>query len=498
MRGVTCLMTARCESRSASWRMPRPVSGRVAAAAVAALATLSLAGCVTPQVEEPHGTQLEARSLGLAGQAVTPLENQWWKAFGDPQLNALVDAATRNAPSLAQALSRVRSAQAQTMLADAGRKPGFTVDADETWQRFSENYIYPPPFGGGHYWMGQALLNMNWSLDFWGRQAALIDQSRSQLAASVLDVASARLALAGSIAQAYVDLYRSWQLIDIATRQEQQRQQLLKLTRQRVAAGLDTKIELRIAESALPQARYARLQAESARDLAVHRLAALAGYGADHYDQIARPQLALDTVLVLPDRLPMGLLAHRPDVLAAQARIDAATAGRKAARAAFYPDISLRAFVGGQAIDLDKLVQGDSLIYGVGPALHLPVFNSERLKAGYKSATAELDAAVASYNATVLDAVRETADQISLNESYGRQLDQVQQTLQAASTAYELAKQRYAAGLSTQLVVLDAESRVLDAQRALLTANTQRVIARVTLLLMLGGSFDPAAPAEGV
>jgi NodT family efflux transporter outer membrane factor (OMF) lipoprotein len=239
------------------------------------------------------------------------------------------------------------------------------------------------------------------------------------------------------------------------------------------------------------------LQAESARDLAVHRLAALAGYGADRYGQIARPQLALDTALTLPEQLPMDLLAHRPDVLAARARIDAATAGRKAAHAAFYPDISLRAFVGTQAIDLDKIVQGDSLVYGVGPALHLPIFNSKRLKAAYKNATAELDVAVASYNATVLDAVREAADQISLNESYGRQLDQVRQTLQAASTAYELAKKRYAVGLSTQLVVLDAESRVLEAQRALLTANTQRVIARVTLLLMLGGSFDPAA-AEGV
>jgi len=472
-------------------------SGRIAAA-VAVLATLSLAGCVTPQVEEPRGKTLDAQSLGLTGQIVAPPGEQWWTAFGDPQLNALVDDATRNAPSLSQALSRVRGAQAQAMVASAGRKPGFTVDADETWQRFSENYIYPPPFGGGHYWMGQALANMNWNLDFWGRQAALIDQSRSQLSASVLDVASARLALAGAIAQAYVDLYRSWQLIDIATRQEQQRQQLLKLTQQRVAAGLDTKIELKVAESALPQARYARLQAESARELAVHRLAALAGYGADRYAQIGRPRLTLDTALPLPEQLPMDLLAHRPDVLAARARIDAATAGRKAAHAAFYPDISLRAFAGTQAIDLDNLVKGGSVVYGVGPALHLPIFNAEGLRAAYKNATAELDASVASYNATVLDAVRETADQISLNESYGRQLEQVQQTLQAASTAYELAKKRYAVGLSTQLVVLDAESRVLDAQRALLTANTQRVIARVTLLLMLGGSFDPAAPAEGV
>lgn len=468
-----------------------------AAITVALGVALGLAGCVTPQREEPRGTVIEAQSLGLTGESITPATSQWWKSFGDPQLDRLVDDALRNSPSLSQALARVRVAQAQTQAAGAGNDPGITLDGDESWQRFSANYYIPPPYGGGKYWIGQVNANLSWNLDFWGRQAALIEQSNSQLSASVLEVAAARLALAGSIAQAYVDLYRAWELIDVATRQLQQRERLLKLTQQRVTAGLDTQIELKIAEAAVPQARNALLQAQSARDLAVHRLAALAGHGADSYAQIGRPQLSLDAALPLPDRLPMDLLAHRPDVLAARARIDAATAGRKAAHAAFYPDISLKAFVGMQAIGLDKLTDSDSLVYGVGPALHLPIFDAQRLRAGYKSATAELDASVASYNATVLGAVHETADQISLNDSLSRQLDQVQQTLQAATMAYDLAKKRYAAGLTTQLVVLDAEARVLDAQRGLIAANADRVTSRVTLLLLLGGSFDPAAPATG-
>lgn len=456
--------------------------------------SLLLAGCVTAQREEPDGTIIEPQSLGLSGAAATLPATDWWKAFGDPQLDTLVDDALRSNPSLAQALARVRMAQAQSQAVGAGKDPSFSIDADETWQRFSANYIIPPPFGGHHYWMGQASANLHWDLDFWGRQAALINQSRSQLAASALDVGSARLALAGSIAQAYVELYRSWEMIDIATRLQEQREHLLRLTRQRVDAGLDTQIELKIAESTLPQARAAKLQAESTRDLAIHRLAALAGYGAERYAQIGRPHLSLDTALPLPDQLPIDLLAHRPDVLAARARIDAAMAGREAAHAAFYPDISLKAFVGTQAIGLDKLVDGDSLVYGVGPALHLPIFDAQRLRAGYKGATAEVDASVASYNSAVLNAVRETADQISLNDSLARQIDEVQQSLQAAAAGYELAQKRYGAGLATQLVVLNAESRVLDARRELVTANTSRVTARVTLLLMLGGSFDPATP----
>jgi NodT family efflux transporter outer membrane factor (OMF) lipoprotein len=288
-------------------------------------------------------------------------------------------------------------------------------------------------------------------------------------------------------------------MIDIADRLLEEREHLLTLTQERVTAGLDTQIELKTAESAIPQARTAKLQAESTRDLAMHRLAALAGDGANRYSQIQRPNLALDAVLALPDTLPVDLLAHRPDVLAARARIDAATAGRAAAHAAFYPDVSLKAFVGTQAIGLENLFDRGSLVYGVGPAVHLPIFDAQRLRAGYKAATADLDASVASYNATVLNAVRETADQISLNDSFSRQIDEAQQTLQATTTAYVLAGKRYGAGLSTQLIVLDAESRVLDSRRELVALNAARAASRISLLLMLGGSFDPAAPtASGV
>ncbi len=460
-------------------------------------AAIALGGCVLPQTEDPATTAIATDSLGLTGDSVTAADAQWWTALGDPQLDALIDDALHNSPTLAQALARVRSAQAQGDAAGAGRQPRFSFDADETYQRFSEHYIIPPPYGGHNYWLGQATANMAWDLDFWGRQSALISQANAQLAAGQLDVVAARLALAGAITQSYLDLHRAWEMIDIATRLEAQRQHLLELTRQRVSAGLDTQMEIKIAEATLPQARNARLQAESERDMAIHRLAALTGHGADRYAQITRPRLTLDAALALPARLPADLLARRPDVLAARVRIDAATAGREAAHAEFYPDIDLKAFVGSQAIGLDNLVDSGSLVYGVGPALHLPLFDAKRLRANYKAATAELDASIASYNDTVLSAVRETADQISLNDAFTRQIDQAQQTLVAASAAYDLAQKRYEAGLSTQLVVLDAESRVLDARRDLVTLNANRLVSRVNLLLMLGGSFDPAAPATG-
>jgi NodT family efflux transporter outer membrane factor (OMF) lipoprotein len=459
--------------------------------AIGTFTAVGLAGCVFPQREEPATAPIKVESLGLAGQAYRGVEAGWWKAFGDPQLDSLMDEALRANPTLAQAMARVRSAEAQAYVAGTDYSPRFSADVDDTWQRFSESYYVPPPYGGTRNAVGQATAGLSWGLDFWGRQGALIQAARSQVVANKLDATAAKLALSGAIAATYVDLNRSWELIDIANRTQEQRQHLLELTEQRVSAGIDTQVELKTAQAALPKAHASLLQAMSARDIAVHRLAALTGNGAKRYDQIARPQLQADATLALPDELPLDLLAHRPDVLAARARVNAATAGRAAARADFYPDVDLKAFVGVQAIGINRLLESGSLVYGVGPAIHMPLFESARLRAAYHGAAADLDAAVASYNGTVLEAVRETADQMSLSQSLQQQIDALAQSSELASSAYELAQKRYGAGLSNQLVVLQTESRVLEARRDLAMASSDWVVARVRLLLLLGGSFEP-------
>lgn len=125
------------------------------------------------------------------------------------------------------------------------------------------------------------LANLSWDLDFWGKQAALIDQAKATEAAARLDSEAARLATTVALSQTYLDLNRAIALADIAQQSLVQRKRILDITRKRIDAGLDTNVELREAESAVPQAELARLQAEAAREVAVHRLAALVGDGAD-------------------------------------------------------------------------------------------------------------------------------------------------------------------------------------------------------------------------
>ena len=201
---------------------------------------------------------------------------------------------------------------------------------------------FPAAIGGGQsVWLGDLGAVLSWDLDLWGEHADAAAQTRALAQAAKLDIDNARLLLAGALVQSYIDLDRSYALADIAERAEAQRANILEITRRRVAAGLDTRVELREAEGTLPQARLALMQAQSAQALAVHQLAALGGHGADAYAGISRPQLNLEAALPLPNELPVNLLARRPDVIAARARIEAADAQKRAARAAFYPNISL-------------------------------------------------------------------------------------------------------------------------------------------------------------
>lgn len=450
---------------------------------------VGLAACVHAPREDARGALLEPAALGLSGPAAPEAQEPWWRAFEDPQLDRLIEEALARNPSLDQALARVRDSSAMTLAAGAAREPGVSVDADETWQRFSEHYYIPPPFAGGRYWVGTAGANLSWTLDFWGRQTAVIRQASAAEAAARLDVRAARLAVSASLAQAYLDLYRAHALADVATRTLEQTEQLLTLTAQRVDAGLDSSITLELARARRAAARNALERTVSARALAEHRLAALTGHGADLHGQIRRPTPVLDAALPIPEALPIDLLARRPDVLAARARVDAADAGRVAARAAFYPEVSLRAFAGVQAIGLDALLRSGSAIYGGGPAVHLPIFDSRRLRAAYGRSTAELDLAVASYNGTVLQAVRETADQLSIIESMSKQIRDAQQRLAAARAALDLAAQRRRAGLVTQLVVLESEEEGLLAQQDLVTLTTSHAMARIALFLTLGGNL---------
>jgi NodT family efflux transporter outer membrane factor (OMF) lipoprotein len=201
----------------------------------------------------------------------------------------------------------------------------------------------------------------------------------------------------------------------------------------------------------------------------------------------------------LPTGVPADLLGRRPDLAAARWRVEAAMRGVDVARAQFYPNVNLTAFIGLSSIGLDRLIEADSRQFGVGPAIRLPIFDSGALRANLRGRTAELDAAIEGYNSALLESVRDAADQLSSLQSVQRQQAEQAQALAAAESAYDIALQRYRAGLTGHLTVLTAETTLLTQRRLGVDLRARDLSARIGLVRALGGGYtdDTPTPSRG-
>jgi NodT family efflux transporter outer membrane factor (OMF) lipoprotein len=452
------------------------------------LLSSSLAACVSAPPTTPQEKKIASGTLGLGAAETPKIEDAWWKAFGDPKLDSLVDEALKGNPSLASAMARLRAAQSALAATTASTYPQASFDGQVVRERLSKDYIIPPPYGGTTRWIGTLQASLSYSLDLFGKEQDQIDRAEASAKAASYDAQAARLLLAGSVAQSYIALSRAWVLSDVAEEAVKQREGIARLTAARVRAGLDMPASQKQAEALLALAREDLIRAHATRDIAVHQIAALTGRGADAYD-IARPKLN-DAALALPATLPADLLARRADIASAQARIDAATSGRELARKAFYPDVNLIALAGTAAIGLGPLVSSEAFQYGGGAAIHLPIFDAGKLRAEFAGATADLDQAVADYNGAVVGAVKQVSDAITNLRAIEAEADQQRAALKAADASFSLASERYRSGLNPLQNALDAESVLIQARRDDAALSADIASARVALLMALGGGFD--------
>jgi NodT family efflux transporter outer membrane factor (OMF) lipoprotein len=463
----------------------------------AVLATAALvAGCAsTAGVTPSSHSMLTPSQTGAAAVDTAWPRTDWWITWGDPQLDALVAKALVSQPSLQTVQARLTQAQAAVDAAGAARSPQVSGAVDLTDQRFTKNGLVPPPLAGALRWNNSATINASWELDLFGRQRATIDSAIGQLRATQADAQAARVLLAGNVASAYVNLGRLIEARAISQQALQQREQTVSLVGQRIQAGLDTNVERRQAEGLVAQIRVDIEAADEAIARSRHALAELTGQGPQALADLS-PRLALVKGTPLPAGLSADLLGRRADLVAQRWRVEAALKDVDVARAQFYPNVNLVAFVGLSSIGLDNFVESGSATYGAGPALRLPIFEGGRLRANLSARHADVDVAIDGYNATLLRALREVADELSSLQSLERQQQAQDEALVSAESAYDLAVQRYRSGLGNFLIVLTAESNVLAQRRAVVDLKARHLSAEAALARALGGGYegDAAAP----
>ena len=437
---------------------------------------------------KPGTVQIDAARLGLQQYEIDWPTDRWWTRYGDGQLDGLVDAALAGSPSMDAARARLDAANAAVRGARALRLPQADAGLNVTRQRFSENYIYPPPYGGSMLTDANLRLDVGLDLDLWGRNRARFAAAVSSREAARADLEMARNTLVSAVVQSYYKLQNALAQQAVLQDIAKQQQKVLDITRERVGAGLDTRIEVRQAESAVASARVQWSQAGNNAQLLRNQLAALLGEGPERGGHIE--QVVLDGMPArVPAVLPLELLSRRPDLIAARERALATASQISAAKAEFYPNVNLAAFAGFMSLGLDSLLQGGSKTYGVGPAVSLPIFHGGALNAQLDQRRAERDLAIADYNQTLLTAVRETADAVASIQALEEQARDQAESLRAISAAYQLAVDRYRSGLGNFIQVLLAQNEV---QKQSILAADMRARAYeldAQLATALGGGY---------
>ena len=465
---------------------------------------LGLAGCAQLPHDLPARPALERPEVTATIKALARASDQsdgqkapsgrWWQTFGLADLNRLVETALKGAPDMDAAQARLRMADQAERLARLDAQVHYETDASIVREHLSKNGLFPPPIGGSTFTQTDLTQNLSYTLDWWGKNRALVQAAGNQRQAARDEAAAVRLTVAAAVADAYFASADVESRLGIARALELDHRKERDLLKARFALGLDSAQPLIDARQKLDldedRIRGLEYLTRSLR----YRLSALIGADPDHAAALPTPALGA-RLPPLPARLPMDWLAHRPDVAALRSRVEAASDLSAAARADFYPNLDLRMMVGLETLDLGKLFQANSLSASIGPALHLPIFNGQTLRAKLGIREADYAAAVAAYNRTILDAARQAADAYALIASLEHRSQAQRLALQETEQTRALARQRQTLGLASPLDALEADSAVLGQRMNDIEIQAARLRARVALFKALGGDATLKDPA---
>ncbi|MGY4398242.1 NodT family efflux transporter outer membrane factor (OMF) lipoprotein [Sphingomonas sp. UYAg733] len=462
-----------------------------------------LGGCASvpnlgakPELRAPASLESTRTLAAAIDQQRNWPANDWWRAFGDPQLDGLIDEALKVSPDVAAATARIAAAEALARQTGAALQPGLTVDGAVGGNKQSKNLGIPPQFvPNGIQDTGRLTATASFNLDLWGKNRAALAAATSEAEAARVDADQARLMLTTNIAAAYAELAQYHAERDVAVEALRVRGASATLTAQRVAVGVDARGSQRQAESRVPAARADIAALDEAIALTRNRLAALAGAGPDRGLSIARPTIVASSSS-LPDNVGIDLIGRRPDIGAARLRAEAASKQIKVAKADFYPNINLTALVGLQSLGLGRLFEGGSSYGNAGPAFSLPIFDGGRIKGRYAEARADYDTAVARYDGVLITALHEAADAVASRRALDQRLTEQRASLTAAADASRIAALRYEGGLSTQLTVLTANDFELTARRAVVDLEARRLALDIALIRALGGGYRQTNTTE--
>ncbi|MFL6696488.1 MAG: efflux transporter outer membrane subunit [Vitreoscilla sp.] len=462
-------------------------------------AALAITGCAAgpdyqhPATDLPVSWKPEAPwRTGAPADAAD--KGDWWKAFGDPQLDALEARAMADSPTLAIAAARLAQARATVTAQSAGLFPSLNLNSRAQRFRISAdrplaNYSSPNASTvQNDFTLG---VGASYEVDLAGRVSRSIEGARASAEQSAADLANTRLVVGAELASDWFSLVTLDASLDVLDRSIALQRKALDFVNQRHELGAGTGLEVAqqqaLLDNTLTQVDVQKRQ----RAQFEHAIAALVGAPAPAFS-IAPVKRELQPPAI-PVGVPSDLLQRRPDVASAERAMAAANAQIGVARAAFYPSVLLQPSVGEESRILSALFDAPSLVWSLGVSATQALFDAGRTRANVDFARAGYDASVASYRRTVLVAMQEVEDGITGVASLDRATTQAQRAVASAQRVLDMASARYEGGVATYLDVITAQQSLLSAQLQATQLAGQRQIVAATLAKALGGGWNSGA-----
>ena len=464
-------------------------------------AVLLVAGCsLQPVYQQPALPVAPAYPAGPAYKPVSGVEaaaaDIGWRDFlTDPRLQRLVEIALENNRDLRVAALNIASAQAQYRIQRADLFPAVNAAASSTGQRNSvagrgiTTHTYSADIGA------------SWTIDFFGRLRSLTDQTLQQYFATAQAGKATDLLLESQVADQYLTMLAADELLEVTRATLETAKQSYDLAQVQFEAGTGTELSVRQAQTVVEQANANYAAQLRARAQAENQLVVLIG---EPLPADLPPQVPLNSQRLLADvpaGLPSDLLTRRPDIMEGEANLRAAYASIGAARAAFFPTISLTGTLGSQSLELSSLFKAGTGVWSFIPSITMPIFQGGALQASLDAAKIQKETAVAQYEKTIQTAFREVADGLAARGTYDDQIAALERDVEAQQSSLELSELRYRTGVDSYLNVLTAQDNLYTAEQLLVAARLNRLTSLVDLYRALGGGWiertgDPPRPAE--
>ncbi|HXG61488.1 MAG TPA: efflux transporter outer membrane subunit [Planctomycetota bacterium] len=465
---------------------------RITTARAVLLAGALLAGCAQAPPFDPPAPPVEAPPTWASGPTPPGAPRpDWWKTFGDPRLEALIEEGVRRSFSLRAAAARVEAALALARIAGADRLPQASLGAQAARQKQVFVGLEIPGFDdvlASRSSVYAFSLDLSWEIDLWGRVRSAQAAALADVQAQEADFEGARLSLEGQVARAYFAAVESRLQAALARRTLESYRATTARIEERFRLGLRPALDVALARTAETGAESALRLREEEHALAARRLEAL----------VARyPRGAVETAESLPPLpdpppagLPSELVTRRPDLAAAERRLAAAGLRVEEARAALYPRLSLTGSAGQTSSELRDLLDGDFSVWRIGANLLQPLFQGGRLRAGVELARSRTEEALALYAAQALRAFEEVESALAAEQALARREEALRKGLADARAALDQAERRYLAGLTDLLTLQESQRRLYDIESQILAVVRRRLDTRVQLHLALGGGFS--------